>query len=78
VRHDRSRLRNTGGLIGMFVAGGCVGAAGFTHVGYVCVVPFAALLLTLAAPPLYRELASHPLRLRKAGHGVEWENGAPR
>lgn len=56
VRHDRSRLRNAGSLIGMFVIGGSVGALGFKYVGYVCVVPFAALLLALAAPPLYREL----------------------
>ena len=56
VRHDRGRLRNTGGLIGMFVLGGVAGAVGFTHVGFVCVVPLAALLLALSVPPLVREL----------------------
>ncbi|MBB3180887.1 YoaK family protein [Variovorax sp. Sphag1AA] len=60
VRHDRSRLRNAGGLIAMFVIGGAVGAMGFKYVGYVCVVPFAALLLALAVPPLYREMARAP------------------
>ncbi|WP_426391235.1 YoaK family protein [Variovorax sp. R-27] len=56
VRHDRSRLRRCGGLVGMFVLGGTVGALGFKHVGFVCVVPLAALLLVLSIPPLLRDL----------------------
>ena len=56
VRHDRSRLRRCGGLVAMFVLGGAVGALGFKHVGFVCVVPLAALLLVLSIPPLLRDL----------------------
>ncbi|WP_097200472.1 YoaK family protein [Variovorax sp. YR752] len=56
VRHDRSRLRRCGGLVGMFVLGGTVGALGFKQVGFVCVVPLAALLLVLSIPPLLRDL----------------------
>ncbi|PIF76274.1 DUF1275 domain-containing protein [Variovorax sp. RO1] len=58
VRHDRSRLRRCGGLVGMFVLGGAVGALGFKHVGFICVVPLAALLLALSIPPLLRDLPS--------------------
>ncbi|RIX79920.1 YoaK family protein [Acidovorax cavernicola] len=57
VRHDRGRLRRCGGLVGMFVLGGTVGALGFKHVGFICVVPLAALLLALSIPPLWRDLA---------------------
>lgn len=59
VRHDRSRLRRAAGLVGMFVLGGAVGALGFKHVGFICVVPLAALLLALSIPPLLRDI---PLR----------------
>jgi len=55
ARH-RMRLRVTGGLVSMFVLGGLVGALGFKFVGFVCVVPLAALLLTLSTPPLLRDL----------------------
>jgi uncharacterized membrane protein YoaK (UPF0700 family) len=50
------RLRMSGGLLGMFVLGGLSGALGFKYVGYVCVVPLAALLLALSVPPLLRDL----------------------
>lgn len=56
VRHDRSRMRRSGGLFGMFVLGGAVGALGFKYVGFVCVVPLAALLLALSIPPLLRDI----------------------
>jgi uncharacterized membrane protein YoaK (UPF0700 family) len=56
VRHDRSRMRRAGGLVGMFVLGGAVGALGFKYVGFVCVVPLAALLLALSIPPLLRDI----------------------
>ena len=56
VRHNRARLRAAGGLVAMFVAGGLLGALGFNYVGYVCVVPLAALLLALSVPPLRRDL----------------------
>ncbi|HVR53198.1 MAG TPA: YoaK family protein [Pseudorhodoferax sp.] len=60
VRHDRSKLRLTGGLLAAFVLGGMAGALGFTHLGFVCVVPLAALLMTVSLPPLWRDL--HKLR----------------
>jgi uncharacterized membrane protein YoaK (UPF0700 family) len=56
VHHDRSRMRRAAGLIGMFVLGGVVGALGFKYVGFVCVVPLAALLLALSIPPFMRDL----------------------
>ena len=60
VRHDRGKLRLTGGLLAAFVLGGIAGALGFTHLGFVCVVPLAALLMTVSLPPLWRDL--HKLR----------------
>jgi uncharacterized membrane protein YoaK (UPF0700 family) len=53
---DRAALRFHGGLLAMFVAGGVVGAAGFKYVGFVWVVPLAAVLLALSLPPLRRDL----------------------
>ncbi|MDH6165719.1 uncharacterized membrane protein YoaK (UPF0700 family) [Variovorax boronicumulans] len=66
VHHDRSRMRRAAGLIGMFVLGGVVGALGFKHVGFVCVVPLAALLLALSVPPFMRDLPRSGLRFGKA------------
>jgi uncharacterized membrane protein YoaK (UPF0700 family) len=60
VRHDRAKLRLTGGLLAAFVLGGMAGALGFTQLGFVCVVPLAALLLAVSLPPLWRDL--HKLR----------------
>lgn len=51
VRHDSPRLRFFGALVLMFVAGGLVGAAGFKYLGFICVLPLAALLLSLSLPP---------------------------
>jgi uncharacterized membrane protein YoaK (UPF0700 family) len=56
VTHNRNRMRLCGGLIGMFVLGGVVGALGFKYVGFICVVPLAALLMALSLPPLHRDL----------------------
>ncbi|MDQ0074459.1 uncharacterized membrane protein YoaK (UPF0700 family) [Variovorax boronicumulans] len=66
VHHDRSRMRRAGGLIGMFVLGGIVGALGFKYVGFVCVVPLAALLLALSIPPFMRDLPRSRTLLRIA------------
>ena len=62
VRANRARLLMHAGLAGMFLAGGLAGAAGFKHVGFVCVAPLALVLLLLALPPLW----SDRLRLRLA------------
>ena len=56
VRANRVALRFYGGLLGMFVVGGIVGAAGFKYIGFVWVVPLAALLLALSLPPFRRDL----------------------
>lgn len=60
VRHNPAKLRLTLGLLASFVAGGVAGALGFSHVGFICVVPLAALLLIVSLPPLWRDL--HKLR----------------
>ncbi len=56
VRANRGKLRLLSTLLGAFVAGGVVGAAGFKFVGFIWVVPQALLLLALCLPPLYSDL----------------------
>lgn len=67
VRHDNSRLRLAGGLVGMFILGGLVGAFGFKYVGFIFVVPLAALLLALSVPPFVRDLPRSRLLRRLLG-----------
>ncbi|MET0211068.1 MAG: YoaK family protein [Burkholderiaceae bacterium] len=57
VRANRARLRLFGLLLAMFLAGGLVGALGFKYIGFVWVVPLAALLFGVSLPPLLRDLA---------------------
>jgi len=52
VRANHRRLRLFASLLSMFMAGGVVGAAGFKYVGFIWVVPLAAVLLALSLPPL--------------------------
>ena len=61
VRHNRAKLELTARLLASFVLGGVAGALGFKYVGFICVVPLAALLLIVSLPPLWRDL--HKLRL---------------
>ncbi|MFZ2387459.1 MAG: YoaK family protein [Polaromonas sp.] len=56
VRSNRIKLRLLGTLLGAFVTGGIVGAAGFKHVGFIWVVPLALLLFALCLPPLFSDL----------------------
>jgi len=56
VRHDKVRLQRSAGLVAMFVLGGVVGALGFKHLGFICVIPLASLLIVLSVPPLMREI----------------------
>jgi uncharacterized membrane protein YoaK (UPF0700 family) len=56
VRGNRARMRFHGGLLGLFIAGGLFGAAGFKHIGFLWVLPLAALLLALALPTLRHDL----------------------
>jgi uncharacterized membrane protein YoaK (UPF0700 family) len=51
VLADRRRLRTLVGLVLGFFVGGLVGAVGFRHVGYLCTVPLAIVLLVLASVP---------------------------
>jgi len=60
VRHSPLRFLTALGLIGMFVLGALLGAYGFKHIGFVCVVPLAAALLALSIPPLWRDIARRP------------------
>ena len=55
VHANRERLHLMAGLMGMFLMGGLVGAAGFKHVGFIFVVPLALVLLTLSLPPLWAD-----------------------
>lgn len=57
VQANRARLRLFAGLMGMFLVGGIVGAAGFKYVGFVSVVPLALVLLALSLPPLWADRA---------------------
>ncbi|MDT0202121.1 YoaK family protein [Nocardioides sp. AE5] len=43
-------------LVGLFFAGGVVGAIGYLKIGFPTVVPLAALLLVLASPPVLTDL----------------------
>ncbi|NMM81470.1 hypothetical protein B2J86_11145 [Acidovorax sp. SRB_14] len=52
VRANHARMRLYASLLAMFTAGGVVGAAGFKYVGFVWVVPLAAIILALSLPPL--------------------------
>ncbi|KQO26072.1 YoaK family protein [Acidovorax sp. Leaf78] len=66
VRANQIRLRLFAGLLGMFLVGGIAGAAGFSHVGFVFVVPLALVLLVLSLPPLWADRARLRRPQRKA------------
>jgi hypothetical protein len=56
VRANRARLSLFAALLGMFMAGGVIGAAGFKYIGFGWVVPFALILAALSLPPLLADL----------------------
>ena len=56
VRANHLKLRLLSLLLGAFMAGGVVGAAGFKYLGFIWVLPLASLLLLLSLPPLYADL----------------------
>jgi len=66
VRANQIRLRLFAGLLGMFMVGGIAGAAGFSRVGFVFVVPLALVLLVLSLPPLWADRARLRRPQRKA------------
>ena len=65
VRANRGKLRLFSLLLAMFLIGGLVGAAGFKYIGFVWVVPLAALLFAISLPPLLQDLR-HSIYLRAA------------
>lgn len=56
VQPNLERVRIFGGLILAFVTGGLAGATGFKYLGFICVLPLAALLLWLSLPPYLDDL----------------------
>lgn len=62
VRANRERLRVLLAILGLFFLGGLVGALAFKWVGYIAVLPFSALLLLLALPPLVADVKAVWLR----------------
>lgn len=58
VRADRDKLAIHATILGLFFAGGLVGAAAFKAVGFSATVPIAALLMAVATPPLLMDLRS--------------------
>ena len=65
VRADHIKLRLYAILLGAFMTGGIVGAAGFKYLGFVWVLPMAGLLLLMSLPPLWSDC----LRYRRR-HGL--------
>ena len=56
VRANRVKMRLFGTLLGLFMLGGLVGAAGFKYIGFFWVVPLATLLLAVCIPHLLDDL----------------------
>ena len=56
VRANHVRMRLYASLLAMFTMGGVVGAAGFKYIGFVWVVPLAAIILGLSLPPLASDM----------------------
>lgn len=57
VTADRDKLSLLLLLLGSFLAGGIAGAISFNHLGFLFCIPFAFLLLVLAAPPLAGDIS---------------------
>ncbi len=62
VRADREKLRLLGLLLVSFFTGGVIGAIGFSRMGFLFSLPFAALLLLLAGPPLAEDVIARARR----------------
>ena len=62
VRANRIKLRLYAMLLGAFMAGGVVGAAGFKYLGFVWVLPMAGLLLLMSLPPLWSDCVRYRRR----------------
>jgi len=58
VRANRDKLAIHVTILGLFFVGGLAGALAFKWVGFAATVPIAALLMTMAAPPLLVDVRS--------------------
>ncbi|TMS57809.1 DUF1275 domain-containing protein [Imbroritus primus] len=56
VRADREKLRLLLLLVGLFFGGGVAGALGFKHIGFIMTLPLAALLIFMAAVPVFDDM----------------------
>ncbi len=59
VRANRDRLRILALILGLFFAGGLLGAWAFKSMGYGAVLPLAAVLAVVALPPLLNDVREH-------------------
>ncbi|OYT90856.1 MAG: hypothetical protein CFE43_16235 [Burkholderiales bacterium PBB3] len=66
VRANRVKMRLYASLLLSFMGGGVVGAMGFKYVGFIWVLPLAALLLMVSLPPLLADLRKPARRSRIA------------
>jgi uncharacterized membrane protein YoaK (UPF0700 family) len=67
VRADRRKLTVLTMILMAFFLGGLIGAWAFKHIGFAATLPIAALLITLAAPPLWKDLQQEWTDRRKMG-----------
>lgn len=58
VRANRDKLQVHALILGLFFVGGIAGALAFKRLGFSATVPIAALLTTMALPPLLQDLRS--------------------
>jgi uncharacterized membrane protein YoaK (UPF0700 family) len=65
VTADREKLRLLVLLLASFFVGGVTGAIGFGQIGFLFSLPFAALLLVLAGPPLVEDVLAHAGQARR-------------
>lgn len=56
---ERATLRLLASLVGLFFVGGVTGAVGFKQVGFFFTLPLAAVLLLLAATPVFDDIRRH-------------------
>lgn len=61
---NTTRLRHHLSIVGLFFAGGVLGAFGYLAIGFHALIPAAIWLLVLAAPPLLADLRDWPTPAR--------------
>lgn len=67
VRADRQKLAVLLMILLAFFLGGLIGAWAFKKIGFAATLPIAVLLITLAAPPLWKDLRHEWTQSRKVG-----------